>query len=249
MRRPAYLLPVMSLALCAAGCTERAGEEAARDAALIAQDPVIARALHDPLLTDPDLSSRNEANAAIGFVDSGALPVLGASPGEVRAAREAMRLALLEGGAIPDLPLPRSGESAGGEQLGPMSGPGALLAAVGAPAACTAVLAEDFRFAASLPPPAAIPPRAMVVQAGGADAPGCALRIVRYVTPAPAEDVLQFHYASASRAGLPAMRLAAPGERILAGGPEPEAGAGRLAVHLREAANGLTGVTLVYRAP
>ena len=77
-----------------------------------------------------------------------------------------------------------------------------LLGAVGAPGACAGALKEDFALAASLPPAAMIPPRAMVVQAGGSQARGCALRILRYLTPAAPEDVLQYHHVRASRAGF-----------------------------------------------
>ncbi len=238
MRRA--LIPLACLGLLAA-CGPGA-HEAARDAALIATDPVIARALHDPLMSDPDLASRNEANAAIGFADSAALPVLAGSSEAAAAAREAMRIELLESGTLPDLPPASS--LPGGAVLGPMSGAEDLLAAVGAPGTCAEGLKEDFALAASLPPAAAIPPRAMVVQAGASDAKGCTLRIIRYLTPAAPEDVLQYHHVRAARAGLAPTRHAAPGDSIAATGK----GAERLTVSLRKAANGLTGVTLVYRA-
>jgi hypothetical protein len=238
MRGASVLLAVLSLvAACAPG-----GEDAARDAALIATDPVVARALHDPLMSDPDLASRNEAAAAIGFADSAALPVLAGSSEDAAAAREAMRIELLESGALPDLP--PATKVPGGAVLGPMSGPADLLEAVGAPGACAKGLKEDFAIPAKLPPAALIPPRAMVVQAGGSDAKGCGLRIVRYLTPAASEVVLQYHYVRAGRAGLKPVRHAAPGDSLAASGK----GAERLAVHVRKAANGLTGVTLVYRS-
>lgn len=238
MRRAFIPLACLGLlAACGPG-----GPDAVRDAGLIATDPVIARALHDPLLSDPDLASRNEANAAIGFADSAALPVLTASSEAADRAREAMRIELLEGGKLPDLP-PAS-TAAGPAALGPMSGADALLAAVGAPGTCAEGLKEDFALAASLPSAAAIPPRAMVVQAGGSDAKGCGLRIIRYLTSAAPEDVLQYHHVRASRAGLTPVRHSAPGDSIAASGKGSE----RLTVSLRKAANGLTGVTLVYRA-
>jgi len=53
------------LAACAPRERAGAGEEAA-----LARDPVVARALHDPLMSDPDLASRNEANAILGQADS-----------------------------------------------------------------------------------------------------------------------------------------------------------------------------------
>lgn len=233
-------VPLVCLTLVAA-CAP-AKQAAAPDEALIATDPVVARALHDPLMSDPDLASRNEAAAAIGFADSAALPVLAGSGEAAAAAREAMRIELLESGTLPDLPA--ASKAAGGAVLGPMSGPGELLAAVGAPPACGRRLKEDFALAAKLPPAAQIPPRAMVVQAGGSDAQGCGLRILRYLTPAVTEDVLQYHFVLARRAGLNPVRHAAPDDSIAANGK----GAERLAVHVRKAANGLTGVTLVYRA-
>ena len=237
MRRALPFLLLLPLAGLALACRPAAERASGTDAGLIAQDPVMARALHDPLLTDPDLASRNEANAAIGFPDSAALPLLTAWPRETQAARESMRLELLEGGPIPVLPPPREPT---GRPLGPRSSGAQLLAAVGAPGTCVKALEEDFARAADLPPPAAIPPRAMVVQAGGADGAGCEVVILRYLSPVPAEDVLQYHYVRALRAGLKPVRR---GHAIEARGN----GAERLAVHVRNAPGGLSGVTLVYR--
>jgi hypothetical protein len=239
MRR--VLAPLL-FASCAAACAP-SEQGQADDSALIAQDPVIARALHDPLMSDPDLASRNEANAAIGFADSAALPMLAATSEDAQAAREALRIELLESGTLSDLPL--ASDKPGGAPLGPMSSPADLLAAVGAPGRCAGKLREDFALAARLPPAAAIPVPAMVVQAGGADAGECALRIIRYETAAPVADVLQYHFVRATRAGLAPERFAQPQDSIAASGKRGE----RLAVHLRQAPGGLTGVTLVYRAP
>ena len=238
---------VIAFLLClgAAACSARA-PNAADEYAAIAQDPVVARALHDPLMSDPDLASRNEANAAIGFADSNALPVLPAGSDEAQAAREALRLDLLGAGAIPDLPPANEGE--GGKPLGPMASAADLLAAVGAPARCAGALKEDFALAAALPPVAAIPPDAMVVQAGGADAQGCRLRIIRYRSAAPIIDLLQYHYARASRAGLSAARYGAPEDIVAAKGRAKGQGSERLTVHIRPAAGGLNGVDLIYRA-
>lgn len=234
---------VIALLLClgAAACGGPA-PDAADAYAEIAEDPVIARALHDPLMSDPDLASLNEANAVLGFIDSHALPVLPARSEDAQAAREALRLELLGAGAIPDLPTASAGE--GGKPLGPMASATDLLAAVGAPAACAKTLKEDFALAATLPPVAAIPPGAMVVQAGGADGQGCRLTIIRYRSPAPIIDLLQYHYARARRAGLSATRYAVPDDIVAAQGNGSE----RLTVHIRPAANGLNGVDLVYRA-
>lgn len=239
MRRA--ILPSL-LCLLLASCAEREVERAP-DSALIAKDPVIARALHDPLMSDPDLASRNEANALLGQADSNALPVIAATPEAARAAYEAARRELLAGGPIPDLPPPARGPR--GKPLGPQASAADLLAALGAPATCAAKLREDFALAADLPPVAAILPQGMVMQAGGAEAKPCRIRIIRYATPAALEDVLQYHYTRAVRGGLKASRHTAPEDLIAATAASGET----LVVHIRPAAHGLTGVDLLYRAP
>jgi hypothetical protein len=239
MRRAIFPL----LCLMLAACAPAKQEPAAADTALIASDPVIARALNDPLMSDPDLASRNEANAVIGFTDSSALPVLAATSQQAQLAREAARLELLTGGSIPDLPSAQTG--ARGKALGPMASAGDLIAALGAPARCVGRLKQDFTYAANLPIVASIMPRGMVLRAGGADSAACRIRIVRYTTAAAPDDVLQYHYTRAKRAGLRASRHAQPEDIIAANGKGIET----LVVHVRPAAHGLSGVDLLYRAP
>ncbi|HSJ79565.1 MAG TPA: hypothetical protein VK913_12590 [Erythrobacter sp.] len=236
------VLPLLMVIPAVTACTDREAQ-AAQDAAMLAQDPVVARALNDPLMSDPDLASRNEANALIGFADSSALPTFAATTGAARAAREAARLELLDGGAIPDLPLP--GTEPRGKALGPMVGPADLIAALGAPASCARQLDQNFTYAADLPPVASIMPHGMVVQAGGADSQICGIRIVRYQTAAAIEDVLEYHNAQAVRAGLRALRYRVPEDIIAASGARDET----LVVHVRKPAKGLTSVDLLYRAP
>jgi hypothetical protein len=249
---------LLLLMLCLTAACSDGPEEgvAAPGSGLIDSDPVIARALHDPLMSDPDLASRNEANAALGAPDSHALPVLPSTSADASAAREAMRLELLATGPIPDLPLPPGEEEDEDEEeakpappifqpMGPMAPPADLLAALGLPASCAARLNEDFALAASLPAAAALPPQGMVIQAGGSEAAGCRLRIIRYVSAAPLIDVLHYHYARATRAGLTGRRQAVPADMIIAQGK----GAERLVVEARRAAHGMTGVTLLYRVP
>jgi hypothetical protein len=249
------VLLLFVLCLTAACSGGHVSPDDAPETALIASDPVIARALHDPLMSDPDLASRNEANAALGSPDSHALPVLPASSADTSAARAAMRLELLATGPIPDLPPVPAEEDEQEEKarpapapikpLGPMAPAADLLAALGLPANCAARIEEDFALAASLPAAAALPPQGMVMQAGGSEAAGCRLRIIRYVSPAPLIDVLHYHYARAQRAGLTGRRQAVPAEMIIAEGRGGE----RLVVEARRAAHGMTGVTLLYRLP
>ena len=246
MRRAMFPLLCLMLGLNLAACAPAQPERAA-DTRLIAPDPVLARALNDPLMSDPDLASRNEANAAVGFADSSALPVLSATSSDRQAARDAARLELLGGGAIPELPeaSEQPGAAPKGRPLGPLAGAADLLAELAAPEACAASLREDFGLAATLPPVASIMPRAMVVQASGADNAGCRIRIIRYHTAAAPFDVLQYHYTRAARAGLQAARYAAPEDMIAATGQRGE----RLVVHVRPGLNGFNSVDLLYRAP
>jgi hypothetical protein len=236
MLRPAILL----LPCLLAACSGAPGESASGNSA--AFDPLVAAALHDPLMSDPDLAARNEANAVLGFASDAALPLLPATPEAAQAAREAGRLELLADGGMPSLPAPVAAPAG-------LPAPGASaregLAALGAPSPCIAALEEGFGWAVRLPQVAAIMPQGMVMQAGGSDAAGCGLRVIRYQTAAPPEDVLQYHYVRAGRAGLKPLRHAGKGESIAARGPTGEA----ILVTLRKAATGHTAVDLYYRAP
>lgn len=238
MRRVFLLALPCILAACSPGGSDAAGDTAAA----LARDPVVARALYDPLMSDPDLSVRNEANALIGFAGESALPVLPASSEAAQKAREAARIELLEGGAIAPLPGPVSGP-------GPVPGRGAtareLLGALGAPESCAPALTQGFAWAAAMPTAAAIMPHGMVVRAAGADTPSCRLRLIRYHTPVAGEDALEYHFTRATRAGLTPLRYAEgePGIAAIAAGGEA------LAVAVRDTASGMTEVDLLYRAP
>ena len=127
MRCLVYLAPVLAVFACA---DESAVEP---DAVVNNVDPYIARALNDPLMVDPDLAYRNEANAAITIGYDHALPSFKQTEETASAARETARLALLEEGPIPDLPLP-SGQ--GPASLAESYSVEAVLDALDAPMAC-----------------------------------------------------------------------------------------------------------------
>ena len=86
-----------------ASCSDPQMDESYSSGAL-AKDPILARALNDPLMTDPDLASRNQSNALIAFHDSQPLPAFAATEGAASKAREAARLQLLNGGQVETLP-------------------------------------------------------------------------------------------------------------------------------------------------
>ncbi len=163
-------------------------------------DPYIARALNDPLMVDPDLAYRNEANAAITIGYDHALPSFKRSEETASAARETARLALLEDGPILDLPL--ASLEPGPVSLAEQFGVEAVLEALEAPVECRKDIRGDFALAASMPDVALILPHGMVRVAAAVEQPECNMRLVRYVTPASIEDALQWHYALAEREGM-----------------------------------------------
>lgn len=221
-------------------CADESGDRTPIDP--LASDPVAARALHDPLMSDPDLASRNQANALLGFAGASGLPLIPATPETTRAAREAARLELLEGGEIASLP-------AAGAEVGPVLAANAtadnLLAVLGAPERCVAVIEQGFVWAVDPPASAVVMPHGMVVQAGGAKSAACDLRIIRYRTPAASEDVLQYHFTRALRAGLQPVLYAEPGAGLSARGKSGEA----LRVLIRRTPGGMTAVDLLYFSP
>jgi len=73
---------LLALSILLASCSDAPGGGGGADP--LASDPVVARALHDPLMSDPDLSARNAANALLGFADDTALPLIPPRPGRHR---------------------------------------------------------------------------------------------------------------------------------------------------------------------
>lgn len=202
-------------------------------------DPVIGRALYDPLMSDPDLARRSQANAVIAFADSGALPVFAATSEARTRAREAARNELLAAGPIPVASAIVPGS--GGAALGDLAGLDEVLAAAGVAEACRTGVHAGFGWAAKLTAPAAIMPLGMVDEAAGSDAPSCRVRLVRYQIAAGVEDAISYHDALAQRAGYTVARFAEPEAILVAKGKHSEA----LRVHVRELPTGMSAVDLV----
>lgn len=227
------ILPALMLAAC--------GDETAPDpaGAATSSDPLLASALNDPLMVDPDLAYRNEANAAITIRHDHAMPLFGGSDEAAQRAREEARLQLLENGSVLDLPDPVDGEGVG--SLAGETTASAMINAIGGPAACTQSLSEGFAWAARLPEAARVMPHGMVQQAGGGDANGCSVRVVRYLTPATIEDALEYHFNRAHRAQLRVERFSKPEQIVRA-----SRGSTQFIVHARPAPNAMSAVDLIY---
>ncbi len=221
-----------------AGCSsDSADEETLPDRA---RDPLVARALADPLMSDPDLAYRNEANAAIALQNDHILPPLAASDEAAERARNAARMELLKGGPIAELPS-RFAAGDGPESFAAIATADAILRKAGGSAACAERLVEGLIHAADLPAAAAIMPHGMAQQAAGTTGGGCEARVVRYLTPVGASDVIEWHYTLAERARLRPV-LYGEAEVALAAEGRLES----LAVQARPGPNGLTAVDLVY---
>lgn len=201
-------------------------------------DPVLARALNDPLMSDPDLAYRNEANAAVTLRHDHPLPPLVATDELSELAGNVARVELLEGGAIPELPLPESGVVA---DLSAARTAGEMIDILNGPAVCAEKLSDGLEWAARMPGPSRIMPHGMVQQAAGVENAQCSVRIVRYLTAASGEDVMQYHFTLAERARLrPA--VFANLERAIVGSGRIE----QLTVHVREGPGGLSAVDVIY---
>lgn len=204
--RSQAILTASFLVLSLSGCADSAPVE--ETSVVNEVDPYIARALNDPLMVDPDLAYRNEANAAITIGYDHALPSFKGTEESASAAREVARLELLEEGPIRDLPMPSL--DAGPASLANQYGVEAVLQVVDAPPRCRTDIKGDFAYAASMPNIASVMPHGMVRVAAAVKAPDCDLRMVRYVTPVPIEDALQYHYTIASREGFEVSYFAEP---------------------------------------
>lgn len=217
------------------------GDEAAQNVASEAtgRDPLMAKALNDPLMVDPDLAYRNEANAAITIRHDYALPLLDASDEAGQRARAEARLELLEAGPIVELPDPENGAAI--PALAEASTANDILVALGADSRCSSGLEEGFGWAARLPRIASVMPHGMVRQAAGRDGQGCTARVIRYLTAASQSDALEYHYNRAGRGGLRMTRPSAD-ENAIRG----SRGATQFFAVARPGPKGMTAVDLVY---
>lgn len=234
MVRVVALLSGACATLLVVGCGG-AAKDASRSKS---DDTAVIEALADPIMTDPELASQNDAHAAImvtGPVNA-ALPPIERSDGAIAAARDAA--ARLIGGTPPAVP------DAGAADL--RSYRDAVTAAQMAVAArvpgsgCAGRVSYTARWAAMLPEPLSVYPRGAVDEAAGSDA-GCRLRVVHFRTPVAVADVLAFYHARLRAAGFAVEHGRDDAEHLLRG---RKGGAGYV-VYLRQGEDGLTAADLV----
>lgn len=160
-------------------------------------DPAVAQALSAPLMSDPDLARLNEANAALTGSGDHSLPLQVANAEAIRDAQD--RAIALAGGrsSLVEMPEPEAIADA------PADSPLVLLEDVASRVADSRTCLSEVRYsaawAARLPASHPVFPRGAVTEAFGQDGRTCALRATRFVTPVPAEDIVQFYATLARR--------------------------------------------------
>jgi len=191
-------------------------------------------------MVDPDLASQNEANAALTMGYDSSIPPLLTGPEQRAKTKAASRAFLLDGGKIANLPTPNTDDD--WPQLA-----GAITAAervsrIEFAKPCAERLNYSAIWAARLPEFAKVVPLGAVVEAAGNPERPCNIRSVTYLTDLPVEDVMQFHYNLAVRAGL--APLYSMGEESAVHGTSAK---GSVAVHARTRGGFQTEVDIVTR--
>ena len=233
IRRTVCLLaPALLLAAC--GGRADPGKPAA-------DDPAMAGALGDQVLTDPDLAGENGANRAASLPSgAGAVPAADMSPEALATARGAA-LKLVGGpGTMKKAPEARvvKGALPADSQL---TAAARAAASPGGKGDCSALAKYTAAWAAKLPAAFPVYPRGAVQEAAGTDEGACALRVVNFITPVPVGEVIDFYYTRANAAGYSAQHIRQSGEDQIGG----TKGAASYVVYARELPNGGSSVDLI----
>lgn len=187
--------------------------------------PTGVPSLGDQIAVDPGLIGGDAAS------DAPQLPADQRSPAAVEAARK--DAAKLAGGTIETAPAPSAEDSAPLARSAAMVNPGCVDKARHAP-----------KWATALPDALPVYPRAAVQDAAGTDEGGCRLRVVNFVTAVAPQDVVNFYYTSARKAGFDAQHRLDGKDHVLGGAKERAA----YVIYIRTLENGLTEVDLVSNA-
>ncbi|HTM95458.1 MAG TPA: hypothetical protein VL100_06555 [Croceibacterium sp.] len=238
MRRPLRLSLALAAApaLLLAGCGQPDRQKPTQEG-----DPALTGALGDEIMVDPDLAGENQANSAIAAGSrSAALPPLEMTPEAIAAARSAA--VKLLGGAAALKQAPEAKNVEGGlPKDATLSAAARAAASPGGSGNCADKAEYTMAWADRLPAAFPVYPRGAVQEAAGTDAAGCALRVVNFQTGVPLDEVIDFYFSSARKAGYSAQRVRDGGDDILGG----IKGAASYVVYARRLPSGATDVDLV----
>lgn len=230
----------LAAVLALAGCGGSAKDESG---ALPEPDPAVGRALNAALMSDPDLSGLNEANAALSGPGDEALPRVLDTPEAIRDATD--RALRLTAGATESVTLPDPAPLAGGGDGSPLVLLEEVVASEPAARACLPGSRYSARWAAQLPEALPVYPRGTVIEALGRSGPPCTLQAVRFVSPVPADAIRRFYHVMAGRAGF-SLRYSAGEDAWRIEGRRSGA---RLVIEGRESLLGGHEVDLVHAVP
>lgn len=231
----------LALALAACGKSDKDANLAALDAQLTNNmaDPAIKGALADPIVVDPQLVGQSNRNAVrpADKPASGALPILSGDAGKAQA--QAVRLA---GGKLLSAPAPSEGKAMPSSvTLGAVAREQA--GRQGGNTNCSKILSYGMEWAQRLPENFGIYPGAQLTEAAGAEKNGCTLRAVSFITPVPRQNVMDYYYTLARRAGYEGEHQILGGDHVL-GGTRASDGAAYFIV-LTDAPGGRTSVDII----
>jgi hypothetical protein len=230
MARPASLwaLALLLAPLTLAGCGK--GDKNADLNALDAQltnnmvDPALKDALAGQIVVDPDKAGGRPGTTLRGDA--------------AKAVAESVRIA---GGKLLATPAPTEAKAA--ESAEELASAAAEQSRPGGNLYCRKRLVSGMQWASRLPEPFTVYPGAKLTDAAGADKDGCTLRGATFVTSVPRQNVMDFYYTQARRAGFDAEHSMLGGNHVL-GGTRKDDGSAFLLL-FTDAPGGRTSVDII----
>ena len=236
--RPLILLPLLVLAACGKPAPKQPDLDALdRELAAnsgVVDDPAAKAALRDQIVVEPGLtqSANTRAVRPAPRPDPGAMP-----PDDLGRPADTSRSGDLKPTPPAAASCPGCTAARGALTLGALAGRQANRTVAG----CAPSIRYATGWANRLPAELPLYPDALVVEAAGSDAGGCALRIVSFTSTATLSRVADWYYAHATRGGFHAEHQADGTTHLIAG----DRGASAFALYLRPRAGGGTEADLV----
>ncbi|MFZ5749331.1 MAG: hypothetical protein ACOY45_16940 [Pseudomonadota bacterium] len=233
-----WIAGALPLALIACSGGGDSDDGAVNAAAANAVDPALAGALQDQIMVDPTLGQQSNGDAIRppGKPYTGALPDAGVAAGGTVDTKGLMK-------APPPTPADKScGECQAARESATLGGLAARSPDAGV-AGCAAQIEYSARWANRLPAGIPLYPTARVTEAAGTEGGTCALRVVSFTVAEPMQNLLDWYYTKAVRAGYSAEHQVDGQEHILGGTRDRDDAA--YVLFLNPRADGGTDVDLV----
>ncbi|MBB5984406.1 hypothetical protein [Sphingobium lignivorans] len=143
-------------------------------------------------------------------------------------------------------PAKETGETPGRATIGGLVRRGDGAGAAPAPGGCASDLKSGSEWAERMPRPFRLYPGARLTEAAGIDREQCRLRVVSFATDAGIDQIMDYYYTQARRAGYDAEHLLSQGEHQLGGTREKDGAA--YVVFARAGKDGQTDVDVIANA-